>query len=226
MTTKREQLFNDRKELQQKLRSLEGEKQQTIINDFDQFTKNRSWPEKTAWDAAQTQGIGFLVIEPERMRNVHPIVVRNKKKYEVLIGSGKETEFDSKENRFSIAANTISGDHAKLYFSKENGRTKVEIEDHDSLNGTFILRRPGVNSKTRPLLEKEVRGGKFDLSGVQYIRLGPVCVIALEATTVFWDDDTGEEAEGEVESDNKTDEVSKMISQGWYFPLPVKQLPA
>jgi len=174
------------------------------------------------WYASNTQGISFLVIEPERMRDAFPVVIRNKQKYTVSVGSGKETGFDPKESHVSLSANTISGHHCKLHFSKDKGHTKVEIEDENSLNGTFVIKRPSINSSRRPFLEREVRGEKFDLKGIEFIRLGPCCVIALEATTIYWEDDTGETDPPEKESETKTDEVGKFLEQGWYYPLPVK----
>jgi len=151
----------------------------------------------------------------------HTLVVRNDNKYAIDIGFGNETGFHAATMRFAIACSTVSSTHARFIFTRVNGESHVQIEDCKSLNGTFILARPPQQSTRRPTLEKEVRNEPVSLEGVEYIRLGSACLLALEATNIFWDDeDQDEEKMKEQEVTPTEDLVQSYFDAGWYLPLP------
>ena len=128
--------------------------------------------------------------------------------------------------RFGIQCSTVSGTHAKLNFDRKDGESYVEIEDCNSLNGTFVLGRPPATSSHRPMLEKEVRGEAVSLKGIEYIRLGSACVLVPDHTNIYWDDaedDDDDEDEEEEDLDKTGSEegiVDQWLKDGWYYPAP------
>merc|ERR1711981_568843 len=88
--------------------------------------------------------------------------------------------------------------------------------------GTFVLGRPPAESKSRPMLEREVRGEAVDLRDIQYIRLGSACVLVPDHTNIYCDD--AEESDSDEEDvDACGDEdgiVDSWLDNGWYYPAP------
>lgn len=211
-----------RKKSQEKLRPEDPEKQTQLTATFE--NEASTWPSRPAWfiKGRYTQGINILIASPEPLRDMYfTIVARNEPKYSVTVGYGKETKFDAATLRFSIACSTVSMNHCKLHFTRSKKVATVEIEDSDSLNGTFILGRPPAESTRRPMLEMEVRGKAHTLEAVEYIRLGSACVLALDSTNIFWDDDEDDEDAANQADPTATDDlVPAMLENGWYFPMP------
>eukprot|EP00298_Acanthocystis_sp_HF-20_P001321 c11724_g1_i1.p1 GENE.c11724_g1_i1~~c11724_g1_i1.p1 ORF type:complete len:270 (+),score=139.30 c11724_g1_i1:56-865(+) len=220
--SRREKQAEKRRASQDKLRPEDIEKQQQLSSHFENELNN--WPHRIPWflKGKHTQGINILIADPEPLRgSYHTLVVRNETKYTIDIGYGNETGFHANSMRFAIACSTVSSNHARFIFTRTNGQSMVQIEDCDSLNGTFILARPDPTSTRRPTLEKEVRKVPVTLEGVEYIRLGSACVLALEATNIFWDDDDqDEEKMKEVTVSPTEDLVPGLLKDGWYFPMP------
>jgi len=216
---RREKQAEKRKKSQDKLRPEDEATQHQLTSTFESEV---SWPSRPPWyqKGRQTQGINILIASPEPLREMYlTIVARNEAKYTVTIGYGKETKFDAYSMRFSICCSTVSMTHASLHFTRTNNVSTLEIEDESSLNGTFVLSRPPPDSTRRPMLEREVRKERHDLKEVEYIRLGSACVLVLDSTNIFWDDDDGDDAPiPEVEA--TTDHVPDMLQNGWYFPMP------
>lgn len=217
---RREKQAQKRKKSQDKLRPTDQDEQVKLESNFESEVSN--WPSRPPWykKGKQTQGINILIAAPEPLREMYiQVVERNNEKYSVCIGYGKETKYDSANKRFSIACSTVSTNHATLHFSRSNGKSVVSIEDTNSLNGTFVLGRPPPHSTRRPVLEKEVRKETLNLESIEYIRLGSACVLALDATSIFWDDDDDDDEDEQV-ADATEDCVPHMLENGWYFPMP------
>eukprot|EP00299_Pterocystis_sp_00344_P007989 c2844_g1_i1.p1 GENE.c2844_g1_i1~~c2844_g1_i1.p1 ORF type:complete len:261 (-),score=45.66 c2844_g1_i1:65-847(-) len=210
-----------RKQSQQKLRPEEEAQQEALTNKFE--SEVNSWPYRPPWylKGKFTQGANVMIALPEPLRGMYfTVVCRNDPKYTVSVGFGQETKFDSTLMRLSIACSTVSSNHCRLHFTHTKQRSIVEIEDCQSLNGTFLLSRPPAQSTRRPMLEMEVRGKTCSLEGVEYIRLGAGCVLTLESTNIYWDDEPDENEVNEEEVTPTEDMVPKMLEEGWYFPMP------
>jgi len=209
-----------RKKSQERLRPDDPDKQTQLTSSFE--NEASTWPSRPPWHikGKYTQGINILLASPEPLRDLYfTVVARNEAKYTVTIGYGKETKFDASALRLTIACSTVSMNHCKLHFTKTKKSATVDIEDSESLNGTFILGRPAPRSNRRPMLEMEVRGQPHTLESVEYIRLGSACVIALDSTNIYWDDEDDDEPEAEEEA-GEEDLVPGMLDNGWYFPMP------
>lgn len=209
-----------RKKSQEAQRPSDPDKQEELQQNFEKEASG--WPARTPWykTGKHTQGINIMIADPEPLREqYYTLVVRNAKEYSVGIGYGKQTKFDAHSNMFHIQCSTVSQTHATLHFKRENGVSTVTIEDKNSLNGTFVLGRPAVNSSRRPMLEKEVRSDIHSLDGVEYIRLGSACVLVLEPTNIYWEDEEDDDDADEPEAEEK-DLVPEMLESGWYFPKP------
>lgn len=218
---RREKQAEKRRRSQDKLRPEDEIKQEQLQETFK--TEVNAWPHRPSWflKGKHTQGINLLIASPEPLREMYfTIVARNEPKYTIQIGYGKETKFDVYSMRFSIMCSTVSMNHAKIHFSRENGKSTVSIEDCNSLNGTFVLGRPQPASTRRPMLEMEVRDKIKSLEGVEYIRLGSACVLVLDSTNIYWDDEEDDDEEEEKEPEPTEDLVNDMLTTGWYFPMP------
>lgn len=214
-----------RKQSQEFRRPKDQQQIAELSQDFE--AQGALWPSRPAWykSGKYQQGINIIFADPEPLRNtIVPIVLRNRDKYSVTFGFANETVFDTNAMRLGIHCSTVSGTHCRLNFrrSEKTNLSVIEIEDMSSLNGTFVLWRPPKRSKTRPMLEKEVRDSPMNLENIEYIRLGSACVMALDATNMFWDDaeEDDESSDEEVQEVFKTDMVSTMMDEGWYIPAP------
>jgi len=218
--SRREKQAEKRRKSQDRLRPDDEETQKQLTTSFE--SEASTWPSRPPWyrKGRYTQGINILIAAPEPLREMYfTIVARNETKYSVTIGYGKETKFDVYAMRFSICCSTVSMNHASLHFTRVDGRTVLEIQDENSLNGTFVLARPSADSIRRPMLEKEVRKDRQELAAVEYIRLGSACVLALDSTNIFWDDEDDDDTVPS-EPTATSDLVPDMLQNGWYFPTP------
>lgn len=211
-----------RRQSQNKLRPQDPEKQAKLKEAFENNTDQ--WPSRPPWyrKGKHTQGINIMLADPEPLRGEYfTVIARGQKEYSITVGYGKETKFDASAMRLSICCSTVSMKHCMLHFSREGKHSQVTIEDLNSLNGTFIMGRPEASSPKRPMLEREVRETKWPLQSVDYVRLGSACVLVMDATNIYWDDEEDEEDDevDPVEGDGE-DLVPKMLEEGWYFPMP------
>lgn len=223
---RRERQAEKRKKSQEQLRPAGDEAaQDKLIEGFQEEAAN--WPSRPPWykKGKYQQGIGILIASPAGIKDtICNIVSRNDPKYSVEIGYGKDTKFDHNNLRFSITCSTVSMHHCKINFSTVNKRNIVMIEDLGSLNGTFVLGRPPATSSKRPMLEFEVRKIEMDLADIEYIRLGSACVLALDSTNIFGEDDDSDDDEAvDHDATGSEDLVPSMLEKGWYFPRPCPQ---
>lgn len=219
------------KQAEKRKKSQAALRPDTNTNEADKLATDFSekalamWPSRPPWfkKGQHQQGIGILVAAPQGLKDtVVNIVRRNELKYTVDLGYGKETKYDPQTGRMSITCSTVSMSHARLHFKRHNQQSTVHIEDLGSLNGTFVLARPSKNSNKRPMLQKEVEKNKMvDLRTVEYIRLGAACVLALDCTNIYWDDEGDSDmSEEELPEGQKRDEVKAMFDDEWYMPTP------
>eukprot|EP00300_Choanocystis_sp_HF-7_P024225 c25634_g1_i1.p1 GENE.c25634_g1_i1~~c25634_g1_i1.p1 ORF type:complete len:268 (-),score=27.78 c25634_g1_i1:361-1164(-) len=211
------------RELSQDLtRKLSLDSKHGLIHDFEQEASQ--WPVRPGWhrQGRHQQGIGIIVVRPRTKdrSNSFQCVQRNSETYTICVGYGEETKFDSSRLRLDINCTTVSMVHCYLHFSRPNGVTRVEIEDAMSLNGTFVLARPPIDSVIRPYMEREVREDRFLLDDVCFIRLGGACTLALDCTNIWWDHDDDAPSDEEPEVTQKYDRVTEMEGMGWYLPHP------
>eukprot|EP00300_Choanocystis_sp_HF-7_P027432 c32541_g1_i1.p1 GENE.c32541_g1_i1~~c32541_g1_i1.p1 ORF type:complete len:276 (+),score=53.37 c32541_g1_i1:34-828(+) len=219
--SRREKQAEKRRQSQEKLRPEDEEQQKKLVAKFNEEIEG-AWPTRPPWHikGKYTQGIGVLIVMPppdeSSVETYFTLVQRNQNNYHIDIGFGAETKFES--GRFDIKCSTVSSNHCKLHFTRINGRSTVEIEDTNSLNGTFVLGRPGPANAERPFMELEIRNMRMSLEGIEYVRLGHACVLALDSTNIFWDDENDDDEEDKTEIGLPSKE--ELIEANWYFPMP------
>lgn len=220
---RREKQAEKRRKSQEKLRPEDEEQQKKLVAKFNEEIKD-AWPTRPPWHikGRYTQGIGILIVMPApenpTLETYFTLVLRNRENYSIDVGFGSETKFDPATSRFDIKCSTVSSNHCKLHFSRTDGHSTVEIEDTNSLNGTFVLGRPGPAHEERVLMELEIRNRRMSLEGIEYIRLGHACVLALDSTNIFWDDEKDDDEQDAVEIGLPSKQ--ELIENNWYFPMP------
>eukprot|EP00300_Choanocystis_sp_HF-7_P027605 c32763_g1_i1.p1 GENE.c32763_g1_i1~~c32763_g1_i1.p1 ORF type:complete len:267 (+),score=56.37 c32763_g1_i1:55-855(+) len=221
--SRREKQAEKRRKSQEKLRPEDEEQQKQLVAKFNQEIEG-TWPVRPPWHikGKHTQGLGILIVMPPpedaTLETYFTLVVRNKDNYSIDVGFGAETKFESNTARFDIKCSTVSSNHCKLHFSRTDGRSTVEIEDTNSLNGTFVLGRPGPENEDRVLMELEIRNRRMSLEGIEYVRLGHACVLALDSTNIFWDDERDDDEDDNTEVGLPSKQ--ELLDGGWYFPMP------